>query len=132
MAKQYFYGEVDYSSLVKVRNTLNRILQTSQNEAEKMGVVKAFEICYELSWKIMKKILEFQGVEVGTARDVFREAARLKLLIDAENWFVYIKKRNITSSCLPTRDFGWFIYQYCPRIFARFRLFIKSNRKGST
>jgi hypothetical protein len=49
MKKQYFYGTVDYSSLVKVRNTLDRILQTSQNEAEKMGVVKAFEICYELS-----------------------------------------------------------------------------------
>jgi hypothetical protein len=49
MAEQYLYGEVDYSSLVRARNTLNRILQTSQNEAEKMGVVKAFEICYELS-----------------------------------------------------------------------------------
>ena len=44
----------------------------------------------------MKKILEFRGVEVGAARDVFREAARLKLLLDAENWFAYIKKRNIT------------------------------------
>ncbi|CAG8754463.1 13537_t:CDS:2 [Racocetra fulgida] len=65
MKKQYFYGTVDYSSLVKARNTLDRILQTSQNEAEKMGV-------------IMKKVLEFRGVEVGAARDVFREAARLK------------------------------------------------------
>jgi nucleotidyltransferase substrate binding protein (TIGR01987 family) len=44
----------------------------------------------------MKKILEFRGVEVGAARDVFREAARLKLLADAEKWFAYIKKRNIT------------------------------------
>ena len=44
----------------------------------------------------MKKILEFRGVEVGAARDVFREAARLKLLADAEVWFAYIKKRNIT------------------------------------
>jgi len=44
----------------------------------------------------MKKILEFRGLEVGTARDVFREAARLKLLADAEIWFSYITKRNIT------------------------------------
>ncbi|KLL03703.1 MAG: nucleotidyltransferase substrate binding protein [Mycoplasmataceae bacterium RV_VA103A] len=44
----------------------------------------------------MKKILEFRGVEVGTARDVFREAARLKLLQDAEVWFAYIQKRDIT------------------------------------
>ena len=96
MEQKHLYGTVDYSSLVKARNTLSRILQTSQNEAEKMGVVKAFEICYELSWKIMKKILEFRGVEVGAARDVFREATRLKLLTDAEVWFSYITKRNIT------------------------------------
>ena len=44
----------------------------------------------------MKKILEFRGVEAGAARDVFREAARLKLLNDAENWFAYITKRNVT------------------------------------
>jgi nucleotidyltransferase substrate binding protein (TIGR01987 family) len=44
----------------------------------------------------MKKILEFRGVEVGAARDIFREAARLNLLGDAEVWFAYIKKRNIT------------------------------------
>ena len=96
MNKQYLYGDINYTSLIKARNTLSRILLTSQNEAEKMGVVKALEICYELSWKIMTKILEFRGVEIGAARDIFREAARLKLLDDAEKWFSYITKRNIT------------------------------------
>ena len=94
--KQYLYGEVNYFPLVKARDILARIFQTAHNEAEKMGVVQAFEICYELSWRIMKKILRFRGVEAGAARDVFREAARLKLLTDAEQWFAYLKKRNIT------------------------------------
>lgn len=49
-----------------------------------MDVVKAFEICYELSWRVLKKILRFRGVEAGAARDIFREATRLKLLADAE------------------------------------------------
>ena len=49
MAKQFLYGNINYTSLIKARDTLSRVLQTSQNEAEKMGVVKAFEICYELS-----------------------------------------------------------------------------------
>jgi len=49
MEKKHLYGTVGYTSLVKAHNTLHRILKTSQNEAEKMGVVKAFEICYELS-----------------------------------------------------------------------------------
>jgi len=96
MESKYLYGPIDYTSLIKVRNTLDRVLRSAQNEAEKMGVVKAFEIAYELSWKTMKKILEFRGIEAGATRDVFREAARLKLLNDAENWFAYIAKRNAT------------------------------------
>jgi hypothetical protein len=47
--KQYFYGEVDYTSLVQTRDTLARIFQSARNEAEKMGTVQAFEICYELA-----------------------------------------------------------------------------------
>ena len=44
----------------------------------------------------MKKVLKFRGIEAGAPRDVFREATRLKLLSDAEQWFAYLKKRNIT------------------------------------
>ena len=85
MQKQYLYGEVNYTSLVQARDTLKRVLQTAQNEAEKMGVVQAFEICYELSWRIMKKILRFRGADAsGGARDIFREAAKLRLLVNAE------------------------------------------------
>ena len=35
MEQRHLYGTVDYTSLVKARNTLSRILLTSQNEAEK-------------------------------------------------------------------------------------------------
>jgi hypothetical protein len=34
---EHLYGKVDYSSLARVRDTLKRVLQTSQNEAEKNG-----------------------------------------------------------------------------------------------
>lgn len=94
--KQYLYGEIDYTSLVQAHHTLKRIFQNAQNEAEKMGTVQAFEICYELSWRVMKKILRFRGIETDAARDVFREAAKLGLLAEAERWFAYLKKRNIT------------------------------------
>ena len=49
MEKKYLYGNINYTALVKARDILDRVLRTAQNEAEKMGVVKAFEICYELS-----------------------------------------------------------------------------------
>ena len=96
MEKQYIYGNIDYTSLIKARNFLAEILQNAKNDYEKTGVVKAFEFCYELSWRLMKKINKFHGTEVDNARDVFREANKLKIIADAEKWFSYLEKRNIT------------------------------------
>ena len=88
MNQSYFYGTVNYSSLVKARNFLAEILQNAKNDYEKTGVVIVFEFCYELSWKIMKKVLKFRGVDVETPRDAFREAAKLNLIADAEFGFL--------------------------------------------
>lgn len=44
----------------------------------------------------MKKILKFRGVDTETPRDTFREAAKLNLITNAETWFAYLEKRNIT------------------------------------
>jgi hypothetical protein len=49
MNQSYFYGTVNYSSLVKARNFLAEILQNAKNDYEKTGVVIVFEFCYELS-----------------------------------------------------------------------------------
>jgi hypothetical protein len=46
---EYRYKNIDYSSLVRARNTLSDIIDSGKNTAEKMGAVQAFEICYELS-----------------------------------------------------------------------------------
>ena len=97
MEKRYLYGNIDYTSLlIKARNFLAEITQNAKNDYEKTGVVKAFEFCYELSWRLMKKIAKFHGIEVDNARDVFREANKLKIIKDAESWFAYLEKRNIT------------------------------------
>ena len=94
--KQYLYGKVDYISLVKARNFLAEIIQNAHNDYEKTGTIKAFEFCYELAWRVMKKVLTFHGIDVDNARDVFRETVKLKLIADAEVWFSYLEKRNIT------------------------------------
>lgn len=96
MKKQYFYGQVNYSPLVQARNFLAEIVQNARNDYEKAGTIKAFEFCYELSWRVMRKVLTFHGIDTDNARDVFRETAKLKLITGAEVWFSYLDKRNIT------------------------------------
>src|ERR1035437_3146813 len=44
------------------------------------GIIKDFEITYELSWKTLKAFLEKQGNETGPAKDVFAKAYQLRRL----------------------------------------------------
>lgn len=74
----------------KVRNTLIS------------GVVKNFEFVYEISTKMIKRVIEMEAanpteVDESHFRDVLRMAAEKGLIVDVEVWFRYRKMRNITS-----------------------------------
>jgi len=65
------------------------------------GVIKHFEITYELSWKFIKRWLETNvsaSVADGvTRRELFRLAAENRLIGDIEQWMRYHEARNLTS-----------------------------------
>jgi len=71
------------------------------NALEEQGLIKAFEYCFELSWKALKDLLEYRGITglIGS-RDAFREAFKHGLLGDeqsATTWMNMLKSRNLTS-----------------------------------
>lgn len=81
----WFNGQSD-----KVRNTLVS------------GVVKNFEFVYEISIKMIKRVIEMESaspaeVDESNFRDVLRVAAEKGLIADVEAWFKYRKMRNITA-----------------------------------
>jgi nucleotidyltransferase substrate binding protein (TIGR01987 family) len=78
----------------QVFEEFRRNLTTNQ---EKAGAVQAFEFCYELSWKTMKKVLELRGLIVGSPKDTFRKALEEGLIADPEIWFGFQKLRNIVT-----------------------------------
>ena len=88
---------IDIAPLLKARATFERFCQNLNTEQEKAGAVQAFEFCYELAWKMMKRFLDKKGIEVRSPRDAFREAALNKLIKDPKPWFIFIEKRNITT-----------------------------------
>ena len=88
---------IDLSKLLKAQAIFERFRQDMQDDRDEAGAVQAFEFCYELAWKMMKRYLATQGVEVQTPRDVFRQAALIKLIDDPEVWFDFHEKRNLTS-----------------------------------
>ena len=89
-------GELVITPLIKAHKTFVQALGQVHSELERDGAIQRFEYTYELAWKTLKKILRFKGLDVNNPRDVFREAAREKLIDDPVVWFTFLKLRNLT------------------------------------
>lgn len=61
-----------------------------------MGAIQAFEICYELAWHALQKVLKWKGKETYTPRDTFRQAYLAGLIPEFETWVNYMEKRHLT------------------------------------
>ena len=67
-------------------------------ELELQGVIQAFEVSQELSWKVLKDFLEDQGkTDLFGSKNAVREAFSVGLITNGEVWFDMIKSRNMTS-----------------------------------
>ncbi len=89
-------NDLHIDPLLKAEAFLKDALKEAKANLEKAGAIQAFEICYELAWKTMKRILTFRGIDVASPREVFRYAAQEKIIDNPEIWFEFIRKRNLT------------------------------------
>lgn len=68
-----------------------------KDKQDETAVVKAFEYTYELSWKILKKVLGNQSIDCIGSKDVFRKAGTAGLIENVEQWLEFVELRNFTS-----------------------------------
>ena len=61
------------------------------------GLIQRFEFCFELSWKLIKAFLAYEGVEVNSPRSAIRQAFQTELIADADAWLDMLEKRNLSS-----------------------------------
>jgi nucleotidyltransferase substrate binding protein (TIGR01987 family) len=88
---------VNIEPLLKAFKKFEAFRQNTATEQEKAGVIQAFEYCFELVWKTMKKLLEQRGLSTNSPRETFRVAALEGFIRDPEMWFVFLLMRNLTS-----------------------------------
>jgi nucleotidyltransferase substrate binding protein (TIGR01987 family) len=68
------------------------------SELELQGVIQAFEVSQELSWKVMKDFLEEQGkTDLFGSKNAVKEAFNVGLISKGDIWLDMIKSRNLTS-----------------------------------
>lgn len=59
------------------------------------ATIQRFEFSFELAWKLMKAVLEYEGIEVSSPRSSIREGWKAGLIADAETWLDMQEKRNL-------------------------------------
>lgn len=67
------------------------------NDLEKQGLIKSFELCFELSWKLITDYFKYQGiVDIRGSRDAFRVAYKHNIIENQEIWLEMINARNLS------------------------------------
>lgn len=97
---------LDLSSYEKALKSFERAITRSQGDAKDLelrdAVIQRFEYTYEISCKMLKRILEIEAssppaIDALSFRDLLREAAERGLISRVEPWFEYREARNRTS-----------------------------------
>lgn len=87
-------------NLNKAQQRLHKACQQeSYSELELAGLVQTFEFSFELTWKTLKDLLEYEGFDVASPRSVLRtslEAQHLSAL-QCETLLEALIKRNLLT-----------------------------------
>lgn len=83
-------------------NALIKLQEILQMPLDKHSIVldatiQRFEFNYELFWKILKILLEEQGIKATTPKEVLKEAYAAEWLSDEKMWLDMMRDRNTTS-----------------------------------
>lgn len=61
------------------------------------GTIQRFEFTFELAWKMLQKVLRYEGLDCNSPRDCLRKAYSSGIISDEELWLNMLDDRNITS-----------------------------------
>ena len=85
--------------LAKATERLKEALNEKETEIAIDGTLHRFEFTFELAWKTMKDLMEYNGIieTTGSPREVLRTAFQNGLIEDGETWINMMLARNSLS-----------------------------------
>ena len=89
---------ISFEPLNKALSSLERAMAQPINEFTRDSVIQRFEYTFELSWKLLLKILEAdRPLDDGSVKGILRESGKLGYINSVETWFEFQRARNLTS-----------------------------------
>lgn len=84
--------------LSRLKEAIDESKSNPLSSTLKDGVIQRFEFCYEICWKLMKYYLESEGIqEAKSPKSTFREAFKIGIIENGEEWIDMLNDRNLTS-----------------------------------
>lgn len=85
-------------ALLQLQSAVELSAQRALSNLEKQGVIQAFEFTHELGLNVLKDYLQDQGNQnIKGSKDATREAFKVELIADGEQWMAMIQSRNVSS-----------------------------------
>ncbi len=85
-------------SLLQLQGAVELSKQRELTSLEKQGATHVFEFTHESAWNMLKDFLRDQGNQnIKGSKDATREAFKVELISDGEQWMAMIQSRNISS-----------------------------------
>lgn len=85
------------TALISATARLQEALNMPETPLQRDATIQRFEFTFELSWKLMQRIIRDEGIPVFGPKDAIRHAARIGLINDPERWFYFLQARNHTT-----------------------------------
>lgn len=87
-----------FDNLQRALRQLEAAVQAHQalpdNELMVIALIKAYEFCFELSWKTLKDLLAWNGIDAKLPREVIKQAFAHGLLENGQIWIDMLEQRN--------------------------------------
>lgn len=74
-----------------------RYKQDESDILNHMSLVQAFELVFELAWKVLKDYISEKGIQAYYPKEVIKEAFACETISDGELWINMLETRNSTS-----------------------------------
>lgn len=90
-----------FDNLNRALAQLQRALEAHQampeNELIVIALIKAYEFSFELSWKTLKDLLAWNGVDARLPREVLKQAFATGLIDEGQIWIDMLEQRNLMA-----------------------------------
>ena len=122
---------ISLTALLKAQQKFELFSANLQTEQDKAGAIQAFEFCFELAWRTLKKVLEKQQTDkLLGPRDTIRMGAHYRFINNPELWFEFLDCRNLTSHTYE-EDVADEVIEMFPLFSSELALLINQLKKSS-